>query len=64
MKQRGFFDENDRLKELSLLGDPLEKLNMVIDWESFRHSLNKIFKKKQGDLVEDLPMIMSLCSKF
>lgn len=32
-------------KELSQLGDPLEKLNKVIDWESFRHSLNKIFKK-------------------
>jgi len=45
MKQRGFFDENDRLKELSLLGDPLEKLNNVIDWESFRHNLNKVFKK-------------------
>lgn len=46
MKQHGFFDENDRLKELSQLGDPLEKLNKVIDWESFRHSLNKIFKKE------------------
>lgn len=46
MKQRGFFDENDRLKELSLLGDPLEKLNSVIDWESFRHNLNKVFKRE------------------
>jgi IS5 family transposase len=46
MKQHGFFDENDRLKELSQLGDPLEKLNKVIDWEAFRHSLNKIFKKE------------------
>ena len=46
MKQHGFFDENDRLKELSQLGDPLEKLNKVIDWQSFRHSLSKIFKKE------------------
>jgi len=46
MKQHGFFDENDRLKELSQLGDPLEKLNKVIDWESFRHSLNKVLKKE------------------
>lgn len=46
MKQRGFFDENDRLKEISQLGDPLEKLNKVIDWESIRHSLKKIFKKE------------------
>jgi hypothetical protein len=30
MKQKGFFDENDRLEELSRLGDPLEKLNMFI----------------------------------
>jgi hypothetical protein len=27
MKQHGFFDENDRLKDLSKLGDPLERLN-------------------------------------
>jgi transposase len=45
MKQHGFFDENDRLKELSLLGDPLESLNLVINWESFRPKLTKVFKK-------------------
>jgi hypothetical protein len=31
MIQNGFFDENDRLKELSQMGEPLEKLNKVID---------------------------------
>jgi IS5 family transposase len=46
MKQRGFFDENDRLKELSLLGDPLERLNLVINWESFRPKLTRVFKKE------------------
>ena len=46
MKQRGFFDENDRLKELSLLGDPLERLNMVINWESFRPKLTKVLKNE------------------
>jgi hypothetical protein len=30
MKQKGFFDENERLQELSKLGDPLEKLNKFI----------------------------------
>ena len=25
IKQKGFFDENDRLEELSRMGDPLEK---------------------------------------
>jgi len=46
MKQRGFFDENDRLKELSLLGDPLERLNLVINWEAFRPKLTKVFRKE------------------
>jgi transposase, IS5 family len=46
MKQTGFFDENDRLKELSKLGDPLEKLNSVIDWERFRPVLTRILKKE------------------
>jgi hypothetical protein len=27
MKQKVFFDENDRLNELSKIGDPLERLN-------------------------------------
>jgi hypothetical protein len=35
MKQHGFFDEHDRLKELSKLGDPLERLNKHINWEQF-----------------------------
>jgi len=46
MKQRGFFDENDRLNELSLLGDPLGRLNLVINWEFFRPRLAKVFKKE------------------
>jgi transposase, IS5 family len=46
MKQRGFFDENDRLAELSKLGDPLEKLNSVIEWERFRAILTRVLKKE------------------
>ena len=45
MKQKGFFDENDRLEELSKMGDPLEKLNRFIQWENFRGILNKACKK-------------------
>ena len=45
MKQKGFFDENDRLNELSKLGDPLEKLNKFVNWEDLRKMLTKIFKK-------------------
>jgi IS5 family transposase len=46
MKQRGFFDENDRLEELSKMGDPLEKLNKYIQWEDFRGLLKRTFKKE------------------
>jgi len=45
MKQRGFFDENDRLNELSKLGDPLERLNKHIHWEGFRKTLTKALRK-------------------
>ena len=45
MKQKGFFDENDRLKELSELGDPLEKLNKYIQWENFRGILKRKLEK-------------------
>jgi hypothetical protein len=41
MKQLGFFDEDDRLKEISRLGDPLERLNAAIEWERFRPYLNR-----------------------
>jgi len=46
MKQKGFFDENDRLEELSKIGDPLEKLNKYIKWEGFRDILTKAFTKE------------------
>ena len=46
MKQKGFFDETDRLEELSKLGDPLEKLNEYMKWEELRGILTKAFKKE------------------
>jgi hypothetical protein len=46
MKQHGFFDENDRLKELGKLGDPLERLNTYIDWEQFRKILTGALQKE------------------
>src|SRR5215510_12634707 len=46
MKQKGLFDEADRLKKLSELGDSLEKLNNKINWEDFRGILTKAFKKE------------------
>lgn len=45
-QQRGFFDEFDRLELISKHGDPLEKLNQLIDWEMFRPLLKRAFKKE------------------
>ena len=41
--QRGFWDVEDRLKELSAEGDPLEKLSATVDFEMFRPLLQKVF---------------------
>jgi IS5 family transposase len=49
MKQRGLFDEEERLARLSELGDSLEKLNKYIKWEDFREMLRrKLQKDPQG----------------
>ena len=45
MKQKGFFDETDRLRKLSELGDSLEKLDKHINWENFRGIITKGLKK-------------------
>ncbi len=42
MKQRGLFDEIERLKELTKLGDPLMILTEKIKWETFRPILKQI----------------------
>ena len=39
--QAGFFDFDERLKELSAKGDHLERLNGLIDVELFRPDLEK-----------------------
>jgi len=46
MKQIGLFDESNRLRKLSALGDPLEKLDRVVDWDLFKGILNKVFAKE------------------
>ena len=47
MKQLGFFDESNCLRKLSKLGDQLEKLSRVIDWEIFESTLKRVFVKEQ-----------------
>jgi len=47
MIQIGLFDESDRLDKLSRLGDPLERLNGVIDWVMFQPILEQAFDKER-----------------
>ena len=39
--QAGFFDVDERLKQLSAKGDSLERLNAVVDFELFRADLER-----------------------
>lgn len=43
--QPGFFDLDNRHQQLEALGDPLPKLNQIVDWEAFRPVLLKIREK-------------------
>ena len=45
--QLGLFDEYERLERLSELGDPLTRLNQVMNWEMFRPELQKAFQKER-----------------
>lgn len=45
-KQIGLFDEEKRYAKLTELGDPLEKLNSIMDWEMFREKLTKVCQKE------------------
>lgn len=44
--QSSFFDLNDRHALLQQLGNPLPKINEVVDWEGFRPTLELIRRKK------------------
>ena len=45
MGQIGLFDLENRLKELSEMGDPLEIINRAIRWKNFRPVIDKVFAK-------------------
>ncbi len=40
-RQAGFWSVEDRLRQLSAQGDPLEKLLEIVDFELFRAVLNE-----------------------
>ena len=45
MGQPGFFDLDERYESLSRCGDPLEVLDRLIPWESFRYPIKKALIK-------------------
>jgi IS5 family transposase len=47
MSQLGLFDYENRLEELSEMGDPLEIIDRVIPWKSFRPVIDKVFKAER-----------------
>ncbi len=46
--QAGFFDVDERLKELSAKGDALERLNGIVDFELFRPALARAVPRSDG----------------
>lgn len=42
----GLFDEDYRLEYLTELGDPLERLNAVVNWEVFRPTLEQALRRE------------------
>jgi len=46
--QGGFFDVDERLKELSAKGDDLERLNAIVDFEIFRPDLVRSVPRSDG----------------
>ena len=45
-REKGFFDEDARLSELSQKGDFLETLNRNINWEMFRRPVERAMREK------------------
>ena len=46
--QAGFFDIDERLKEISAKGDDLERLDAIVDFEAFRPDLAKAVPRSDG----------------
>ena len=46
--QAGFFDVDERLKELSAKGDALGRLNAIVDFEVFRPDLTRAVPRSDG----------------
>ena len=49
MAQMGFFDLSDRYASLDAKRDPLIEIDAVVPWEEFRPTLERVWRKPEGD---------------
>lgn len=47
--QPGFFDRNERLAKLEELGDPLPRIERLVDWEGFRSLLEGVWPVRSAE---------------
>lgn len=64
MLQTGLFDLENRYASLSDAGDPLERLDAVIDWEIFRSILERIDAKARKSAAGRKPICRVLMFKL
>ena len=62
-RQPGFFDIAQRTAKLTQMGDPLVGLNEQINWEAFRHDLNRVHEKERKSNAGARPMDVVLMFK-
>jgi len=64
MQQIGMFDVSIRLNKIDQNGDPLKRLNEVVNWETFRPILEKIRQKKRKSNAGRKPFDVVLMFKI
>ena len=62
--QPGFFDDEDRLAKLEKLGDPLPRLDSIVDWQAFRPLLKVIHQKQRKSNAGRKPHDVTLMFKM
>ena len=62
--QPGFFDQEDRLAKLEKLGDPLPRLDSIVDWMAFRPLLKVIHQKQRKSNAGRKPYDVTLMFKM
>ena len=62
--QPGFFDQEDRLARLEKLGDPLSRLDSIVDWQGFRPLLKVIHHEQRKSNAGRKPHDVTLMFKM